>query len=66
MRVLIWRGEWKGKNNMVSEREREREREIFLRELKIQELGGTLSIFVWGIKKHAFKRIKCRGWIKVL
>ena len=36
--------------------------EIFQRELKTQELGGTLSIFVWGTEKHAFEHIKCRGF----
>ena len=24
-----------------------------------EELGGTLSIFVWGIEKHASERLKC-------
>ena len=44
------------------ERERRERREIFNGSKNTQtheELGGTLSIFVWGIEKHASERLKC-------
>ena len=50
------------KNRGKTQREREREREIFNGSKNTQtheELGGTLSIFVWGIEKHASERLKC-------
>ena len=44
----------------------ERESEIFNGSKNTQthdeELGGTLSIFVWGIEKHAFERLNVQVW----
>ena len=52
-------GERERERERGGERERERERD-FLRESKTQQVGGTLSIFVWDIEKHAFECLKFR------